>query len=643
MLAGGADVLRRRAELVELLASQPWGDKSQRYFLNRDGEYVGGLQGAVGIWRLMREHKLSLDDGIAMRSLLSWPGGLELHIGMFIPTILSQGSKEQQDYWMPLCNRLQVVGTYAQTELGHGTFVRGLETVAVYDEQRQEFVCHSPTLSSIKWWPGGLGKTATHVILMARLIIGKRDYGPHAFVVQIRDLETHKPMPGVEVGDIGPKMGFNGVDNGFLRFTYVRVPRDAMLMRFAQVTPEGKYIPPPKENSKAAYATMVFVRASIIRDSGDFLGRAITIATRYCAVRRQTAVAAGQPELQVLDYDNVQGTLLPLLARTYALQFMGKRMMGMYQAFDKGRARGDFAILPELHALSSGLKAACTDVAADGIEVCRRQCGGHGYSILSGLPTLFISYVQNVTWEGDNNVMYLQAARFLVKAWMAAQAGKPLAGSSAYLADGAKGERCTVARAEDWSESGAALGALCSASRRLAGLAVAALAAAGGGRLTFEGPAWNGTSLELIKLAKAHCAVILHQTFVESVNQAAASLSGASAAALQRLVSLHGVVLAQDASGTLLEAGYMSSAQAALLREASRALVRSIRPDAVALVDSFAYPDYQLNSALGRKDGDVYTALLEMAKISPLNRTDEGPAWKPVLEHLLNPEARARL
>ena len=57
----------------------------------------------------------------------------------------------------------QIIGTYAQTELGHGTFVRGLQTVAVYDEASREFVVHSPSLESIKWWPGGLGKTATHV------------------------------------------------------------------------------------------------------------------------------------------------------------------------------------------------------------------------------------------------------------------------------------------------------------------------------------------------------------------------------------------------------------------------------------------------------------------------------------------------
>ncbi len=41
---------------------------------------------------------------------------------------------------------------------------------------------------------------------MARLILGGKDHGPHAFVVQLRDSETHHPLRGVTLGDIGPKM-----------------------------------------------------------------------------------------------------------------------------------------------------------------------------------------------------------------------------------------------------------------------------------------------------------------------------------------------------------------------------------------------------------------------------------------------------
>jgi hypothetical protein len=44
-------------------------------------------------------------------------------------------------------------------------------------------------------------------------------------------------------------------------------------------------------------------------------------------------------------------------------------------------------------------------------------------------------------------------------------------------------------------------------------------------------------------------------------------------------------------------------------------LLRALRPDAVALVDSFGLSDYLLNSALGKYDGDVYNDLLRRAKV----------------------------
>jgi len=67
-----------------------------------------------------------------------------------------------------------------------------------------------------------------------------------------------------------------------------------MMMRFAKVTPEGRYVPPPPANSKASYATMLFVRADIVKNSGIVLSKAVTIATRYAAVRRQTAPGPGE-------------------------------------------------------------------------------------------------------------------------------------------------------------------------------------------------------------------------------------------------------------------------------------------------------------------------------------------------------------
>jgi acyl-CoA oxidase len=79
---------------------------------------------------------------------------------------LSQGDKEQVEYWLPKAKNFEIIGTYAQTgkilesfvndskELGHGTFIRGVETTATYDPKTQEFILDSPTLTSTKWWPG---------------------------------------------------------------------------------------------------------------------------------------------------------------------------------------------------------------------------------------------------------------------------------------------------------------------------------------------------------------------------------------------------------------------------------------------------------------------------------------------------------
>jgi len=634
---GGSEALAKRRRLIAMMQRRPWGDKSQMAFRSREEEHIAGLEGAIGIFELMKNESLSIKDAAEMRTLLFQPGGFELHIGMFIPSILSQGTEEQQAAWLPLCMDLKLIGTYAQTELGHGTFLRGLETVAVYDPVTEQFVVHSPTLTATKWWPGGLGKTCTHAILMARLVTKGKDYGPHAFVVQLRDMATHLPLDGVEVGDIGPKMGYNGVDNGFLRFDHVPVPRDAMLMRYSRVLPDGTYVPPPRENSKASYATMVYVRATIVRDAGDFLGRAATIATRYTSVRRQSSPdAVTGRELQILDYENVYETLVPIVVKSYALKFMGKNMMAMYDGFVKARDRGDFSALPELHALSSGLKAFCTDVASVGIEACRRTCGGQGYSVLSGLPTIYTSYVQNVTWEGDNNVMYLQMARALVKQRLAQ--GTKANGS---------GNGISSAAAADWRRPEAVDEALEAVEGYLAEGAIAKLRALSGASpgagsdpssVPVEGDAWNQSTMDLVQLATCRCRRVVFDAFVQEVAKAAASpeVEAASRAALEEVCTLFGLLCLRESGADLLESRHVSPDQYRDIKMAFKQSCKQLRSNAVALVDAFGYEDYLLNSAIGRADGNIYEDLLRRAKSSPFNRTETGPGWDSgVLKDLL--------
>ncbi|KAK9826538.1 hypothetical protein WJX74_001334 [Apatococcus lobatus] len=643
VLNGGTEVLQRRSRLISQLQSTSWGSQaavSQRCFHSREQLHVEGLVAQTEIWKLMQSGALSQQDAKDMETLLTLPGGLTLHQYMFIPTIETQGDEEQQAYWLPKARALEITGAYAQTEMGHGTFVRGLETTATYDRASEEFIIHSPALSSIKWWPGGLGKTATHCIMLARLIINSKDHGLHPFVMQIRDLHTHLPLAGVRVGDIGPKFGYNGVDNGYLMLDRVRIPRRAMLMRHARVTPDGHYFPPSAENAKATYGTMVAIRALLVDEAGWVLARATTIAVRYTAIRRQTSERVGDKELQVLDYQNLAATLLPLVASAYALIFMGKASSDMYKRFEQDRDAGNLASLPELHVLLAGMKALSTWTAADGIEACRRGCGGHGYSALSGLPDLYASYVQNVTLEGDNNVMSLQTARHLVKSQEAVAKGRRVEGSAAYLqrAEQELHRKCSVQAPQDWQTAEVLDAALRHRATYLAAEGHKLLLRHGGGKINFAGPDWNGNTVQLIHMAQAHSQLVLHTTFAQSVHQA--DLEPAARAALIKLVALHGMSLLLRDLQDLFMDGYLQAFQAQMLVQRRNELLLELRPDAVALVDSFGIADYQLNSCLGRSDGDVYRALLEAASGQQLNKTEEGPAWNAVLKPWLDPASR---
>ena len=79
---------------------------------------------------------------------------------LFVSCILNviffdfKGTMEQQAQWLGRAWNMEMIGTYAQTELGHGTFIRGLETTATYDEKTEEFIINTPTLTAFKWWPG---------------------------------------------------------------------------------------------------------------------------------------------------------------------------------------------------------------------------------------------------------------------------------------------------------------------------------------------------------------------------------------------------------------------------------------------------------------------------------------------------------
>uniref|UniRef100_A0AAR2JVD6 Acyl-coenzyme A oxidase n=3 Tax=Pygocentrus nattereri TaxID=42514 RepID=A0AAR2JVD6_PYGNA len=634
MLDGSAEKTRRRREIESLVINDPDFQHDDPNFMSRSERYDAAVKKSSQMIMKLRDYGISDPEEIYFYKRCVHRGfsePLDLHLGMFLTTLLNQASPTQLDTFFTPAWNLEIVGTYAQTELGHGTHIRKLETTATYDPSTQEFVLNCPTVSSIKWWPGGLGKTSNHAIVLAQLYTLGKCHGLHAFIVPIRCMKTHQPLPGVTVGDIGPKFGFEEVDNGYLKLENVRIPRENMLMKYAQVEPDGSYLKPPSD--KLTYGTMVFIRAMIVGESARALSKSCTIAIRYSAVRHQSELRPGEPEPQILDYQAQQYKLFPLLAAAYAFTFVGQYMSDTYHRITGHINQGDFSQLPELHALAAGLKAFTTWTANAGIEVCRMACGGHGYLCCSGLPDIYVTFTPTCTYEGENTVMMLQTARFLVKCYRQAREGQQLSGTVSYLNEQQRlqpqpvSSRPTVVNIND-------LASLVEAYKLRAAKLVEVAAKSLQGELQrsiSQEDAWNNSSIELVRASDAHCHYVVVELFAAKLSEISDTAVHSVLNTLALLYALHGITLN---SGDFLQAGLLSVPQLSQITQRIKALLVEIRPNAVALVDSFDYNDEMLNSVLGRYDGNVYESMFEWAKRSPLNRTEVHESYYKYMKPL---------
>ena len=397
-------------------------------------------------------------------------GPLSLHYGVFMSTMRSQTSAEQREWWVEAGMKLNYIGCYAQTELGHGSNVRGLQTTATFHPSPAgpngdgEWVLNTPTLQSSKWWSTGM-YSATHAAVYAQMILHGKAMGVHVYFVQLRGADL-KPLPGIEMGDIGPKLGDNDTSIGYLRMNNVSIPRRHLMEARSHVLPDGSYINGPpatggstttttvaktktktsggntktKKKNVSHYITMLKTRIGLTNTAGSALAKGCTIAARYSAVRLQgfqvgSAGTMNAPESQILDYQNQLFRILQWTSTAYAIKFVARWLLRKRKDAEMKMKAGDEEgnkDLPEVHSSAAGLKALCCCMAADGIEDLRRACGGHGYMMSSGIAPLEADFKgPNTTAEGDYVVLSLQTARFLLKSVDTARANDPLPGTTA--------------------------------------------------------------------------------------------------------------------------------------------------------------------------------------------------------------------
>eukprot|EP00164_Ancoracysta_twista_P001768 GFYU01002321.1.p1 GENE.GFYU01002321.1~~GFYU01002321.1.p1 ORF type:complete len:688 (+),score=205.75 GFYU01002321.1:70-2064(+) len=637
LLYGGKEKTERREQLIKIIENDPVFRKDDRHFLSRSEFYKRCLEKGITFESRMKQLGIrDLEERAICRTQVDEIFPFDVHNSMFVPTLASQTTDEQRKKWLPKAIKHEILGAYAQTELGHGSNVRGLETTATYDKDTQEFILNSPTLTSTKWWPGGLGKTANFCVAHARLLIEDKDYGVHTFIVQLRDLKTHIPLNGITCGDIGPKYGFNSIDNGYLRFNNVRIPRDQMLMKYAKVMPDGTYVHPIHD--KLGYGTMLLIRAMIVANAGATLARACTITTRYSAVRRQGSRGVSTGENQVLDYTMQQAQLFPKIATAFAYHFTGACMKKMYLDLMQGINSGDLNMLPEVHATSAGLKALVTYDVTDSIELVRRLCGGHGYSDLSGLTILLRNYAANCTLEGTREVLVQQTARYLMKAFKSARTGGKLVGNVRYLErlDSILSINCSARNADDLLNPEVQLEIFAARAARATANAAAMLDHEMKANQVDYDEAWNANGTEWLRCSDAHCQYTVVLNFINAVKEVD---NPRLQRILKTLCDLYVLSSIDKKMGEFRDGDFISSEQASWVTQQIRVLLKKLRPDAVALVDSWAFTDAFLDSSLGKYDGDVYRSLYERAQKDPLNQNVTPPGY----EEYIRPQITAKL
>ena len=117
-----------------------------------------------------------------------------------------------------------------------------METTATYDAKTDEFVINTPSTLAQKYWITNGAVHAHYCVVFASLIHGEdgANEGLHGFLVPIRqpDLTVEK---GVQIWDMGHKIGINGIDNGALWFDNVRIPRDYLLDRTSSMSSRGEF------------------------------------------------------------------------------------------------------------------------------------------------------------------------------------------------------------------------------------------------------------------------------------------------------------------------------------------------------------------------------------------------------------------
>jgi len=531
-----------------------------------------------------------------------------VQFGLFGGAILQLGTKKHHDAYLAPLVRAELLGCFAMTETGHGSNVQALGTVARYDLESGEFVITTPDDSARKDYIGNAARHASTAVVFAQLEIGGVSQGVHAFVVPIRD-DQGRVRPGVRIEDDGAKIGLNGVDNGRIWFDAVRIPRDHLLNRYADVNEAGVYtsaIDSPDRRFFTMLGTLVQGRVCV-GGAGIYASKvALAIAVRYALERRQFG-SPGGPEELLLDYGLHQRRLFLPLARTYALHFAQEVLAGQLHAVFSATEEVDERTRRALESRAAGTKALGTWHASRTIQECREACGGAGYLSANRFDALRADTDVFTTFEGDNSILLQLVAKGLLTDYSSSFGELDQLGMVRFVAGLAVEtviERTAVHKVlerikdalpgndDNWDqEAGLNDPAYQLAMFRwreehmLSGVARRLKRGMDAGMDPAE--VFSRCQDHVIGAARAHVERLVLEAFVD---RTAALDDGGEKVALNLLCDLYALSTIEADRAWWMEHGRLSSARAKAISREVDELCRRVRPIARELVDAFGVP-----------------------------------------------------
>ncbi|CAL8130578.1 unnamed protein product [Orchesella dallaii] len=543
----------------------------------------------------------------------------------FSNAIRGAGTKGHYKY-VEAAEKQQIYGCVCMTEIGHGTNIRGLRTKATYVPSTQKFILNTPDFQAAKCWAGNLGKTANFAYVMAQLYTPDGVcHGLHGFVVPIRDSQLNT-LPGVIIGDMGPKAGLNGLDNGFMMFNNYEIPKESLLNKNGDVTAEGTYVSPFKDPSKkfgASLGNLSGARVAITSLCSASLCNAVTIAIRYSAIRKQFGNPGSNEEMPIIEYQLQQWRLFPHLSAAYVLKYFSSVLFDNLMSFALSQFDSDMnqevraAWGMEIHAVSSSAKPLAGWLAQTAIQDVREACGGHGYLQCAGISRLRDDNDAFLTFEGENNVLMQQTSNWLINLWNDSKREviiqKSKLGSLTFLlkAEQRLNNTFQPGTVEALLKPKVILGIykwlVCYLLRLTAEKYQTLLAASDQDNFLAK----NESQVFFARtLSLAYIEHFMLETFHNQLCQRP-GLPEDIKNVLNKLFLLYGLwSLEKQHLGTLYEGGYFKGPKPSkLIRNAILGLCEDLKPEAVALVDSIAPTDFVLNSVLGASDGQVYKRL----------------------------------